>query len=87
MLKRLESQWKEVDPYDDVTASWWVPEDAVAEECREGCTLEDTGWMSMVGSSPAADAYRRTLYCRTHGFARIYVIGGPDAAHHGWEPS
>jgi len=86
LLQGMVESWKEVPPYEDVVATTWIPGQDVPDHCPAGCALADTGWVSMVGGRPAVDAYRRTLYCRVHGFARILVISGPEAAEHGWAP-
>ncbi len=84
-LADLAMAWKEVPPYSDVSALPWAPNDPIPDTCPHGCTLHDTGWLSMISSTPAADAHRRTVFCRDHGFARIYVITGPEASEHQWQ--
>ncbi len=84
-LADLATAWKEVPPYSDVSALPWAPNDPIPDTCPHGCTLHDTGWLSMISSTPAADAHRRTVFCRDHGFARIYVITGPEASEHQWQ--
>jgi hypothetical protein len=85
-LENLIKDWKRVPQYTDVLAAWWTPGDPIVRDCPKGCKLEDTGWTSMVQQTPATDAHRRTVYCSAHGFARIYVISGPDASRQGWRP-
>ena len=72
--------------YDDIEAMQWTPGRAIADKCPQGDRLVDTGWSSMLQGGEGIDAYRRTVFCRKHGYARIYVISGPVAAEHGWEP-
>jgi hypothetical protein len=85
-LDELVQAWKGVKSYTNVEASYWSPGQSFVQACPEGCGLEDTDWTSMAHCIPAVDAYRRTMFCHAHGFARIYVITGPQASEHGWEP-
>lgn len=85
LLKYLEDEWKKVPEYKDVEASYWEPGQSQTKNCSSGCKLsiyEKGGWNPITGY----DAYRQTLICRTHGFARIYVITGPAAVTKNWSP-
>lgn len=86
-LAELVRSWRHVQSYTDVLASYWSPTDPMVSTCPRGCELQDTGWCTMAHCTPSVDAYRRTFFCRVHGFARIYVITGPAASEHGWHPS
>ncbi len=86
-LNDLVQAWKRVKSYTNVETSYWQPGQSFVQACPESCELQDTDWVSMAHSIPAVDAYRRTMFCRVHGFARIYVITGPEARDHGWQPS
>ena len=86
LLKKLIEDWKKNSKYEDVQALYWIPNDKMVEKCPDGCSLEiyegGNGWRRITGY----DAYRQTKICRTHGFARIYVITGPTALSHNWSP-
>ncbi len=84
LLDSLEQQWLTVSAYRDLKALAWLPGDEVATTCPEGCAVVDSGWHSMLHADGGVDAHRRTVFCRKHSFARIYVITGPMAAEHGW---
>lgn len=86
LLQELESRWQEVSQYDDIKASLWTPGDPVADKCPTGCRLVDTGWRAMVEGEEGVDGFRRTVFCRDHGYARIYVIDSATARARGWEP-
>ncbi len=86
LLKDLEAQWRKVSAYADLEALPWTPGDDVVTACPEGCALVDSGWHTMLHDDGGVDASRRTLFCRKHSFARIYVITGPVAAEHDWRP-
>jgi hypothetical protein len=86
LLKELESKWQQVSGYDDIEASLWTPGRAIADKCPQGDRVVDTGWTSMLVDGEGIDAYRRTVFCRDHGWARIHVISEPTAAEHGWQP-
>lgn len=86
VLKDLEAQWRKVSAYSDLKALPWAPGDAMPSTCPRGCALVDSGWRSMMHEEGGLDAFRRTLFCRRHSFARIYVITGPSAAENGWRP-
>jgi hypothetical protein len=87
LLRDLAAKWQQVSQYDDMQALSWVPGEPIASTCPQGCTVVDTGWRSMLHEDQGVDAFRRTVFCRDHGFARIYVISGPAAIRHGWEPA
>ena len=76
-------QWKGVPQYQDVEASWWTPNQSLTFSCPKGCQLQDSGWSQLL----TADIQRRTLFCREHGFARIYLISGPEAERLNWSPT
>jgi hypothetical protein len=87
LLNDLKTGWQKVPEYKDVEAEYWVPKQAQIETCPHGCDLEiyeDTPekWVRISGR----DAYRQTRICRKHGFARIYVITGPNAVAAKWNP-
>ena len=87
LLDDLKTEWQKVPEYTDVEAEYWVPMQAQMETCPHGCDLEiyeetPEKWVRISGR----DAYRQTRICRKHGFARIYVITGPDAAAVKWSP-
>jgi hypothetical protein len=82
LLKELVANWKRVRPYVDVEAQWWTPGDPVLFRCPHGCQLDDTAWSRML----TADAHLRIVFCRAHGFARVYAISGPEAADRNWTP-
>jgi hypothetical protein len=86
LLKDLEEKWQQVSGYEDIQANLWTPGKAIADKCPDGCRLVDTGWRSMLHDGEGVDAYRRTVFCRKHGWARIHVISGPMAEEHGWSP-
>ncbi|MGK7312698.1 MAG: hypothetical protein ACN0LA_10725 [Candidatus Longimicrobiales bacterium M2_2A_002] len=86
LLDELEATWKQVSQYDDIEARVWTPGKAIADKCPHGCRVVDTGWRSMQHDGEGEDAYRRTVFCRNHDFARIYVISGASAREHGWTP-
>jgi len=83
LLQDVVERWRRVPLYQDVEAIDWKPGDPLVRSCPRGCKLQDSQWNSLL---PRYDAYQRTRFCRTHGFARIYVITGPTAGHHGWSP-
>ncbi len=87
LLDDLKTEWQKVPEYKNVEAEYWVPKQTQIETCPHGCELEiyeDTPakWTRISGR----DAYRQTRICRKHGFARIYVITGPDAMAAKWDP-
>lgn len=86
ILEELEATWKQVSGYDDIQAMLWTPGKAIADKCPQGCRLRDTGWRSMEHDGEGEDAHRRAVFCRNHGYARIYVISGDSAREHGWTP-
>lgn len=86
LLKDLEAKWRQVSGYDDIEATLWTPGVPVADKCPAGCRVVDTDWRSMLQDGEGVDGYRRTVFCRKHGWARIFVIGGPTAEEHGWSP-
>jgi hypothetical protein len=87
LLEKLIKKWKEGSGYKDVDGTIWVPDRAQEKYCPQGCELEiyeeEPGWRRITGY----DVYRQTRICRTHGFARIYIISGPDAAAFNWTPA
>lgn len=86
LLNRLEAEWRRVQEYTDVQAIAWTPSQPIETQCPQGCVLElwePATWGLVEGH----DARRQTKFCRAHGYARIYVITGPDAAACGWDPS
>lgn len=86
LLKNLIKSWKTVPEYTDVDAVYWQPDQPQIISCPNGCDLEiyeaPPDWIRISGY----DAYRQTRICRRHGYARIYVITGPDAWAHNWRP-
>jgi len=80
ILKTLREQWCHIPEYTDVEALFWSPEQPRDIKYPHGCNLEiyeepENRW----GTVPGHVARRQTRLCRTHGYARIYVITGPDA--------
>jgi len=86
LLKELEAKWIEVSGYEDIEAVRWTPGDPVVDACPEGCDVVDSGWQEMHADTLGVDGFRRTVFCREHGYARIYLITAAEAAEHGWEP-
>jgi hypothetical protein len=86
LLKELEAKWQEVSGYDDIEAALWTPGKAIADKCPHGCRLTDTGWRPMSADEEGAEGHRRTVFCKSHGYARIYAIDAATAGEHGWEP-
>ena len=85
-LRELEARWQQVSQYDDIEATLWKPGDPVADTCPIGCRLVDTGWKPMGNDDSGVDGHRRAVFCRNHGYARIYVITDAAAREHGWAP-
>lgn len=86
LLNELETSWREVSGYDDIEAKLWSPGDPVADKCPTGCRLVDTGWRPMSQDEEGTDGHRRAVFCRRHGYARIYVIDAATASERGWAP-
>lgn len=86
LLEELEARWREVSQYDDIEASLWTPGDPVADKCPVGCRVVDTGWRPMTRDEEGVDGHRRAVFCRNHGYARIFVISAATAAEKGWTP-
>jgi len=87
LLENLVQEWKRSPEYSDVEADYWEPNKPQIESCPHGCNLEiyentPTKWARI----SKHDVYRQTRICRQHGFARIYIITGPTAAAHNWQP-
>lgn len=84
LLKNLVKSLKTAPEYTDVEAIDWEPGQPRIESCPNGCNLEiceaTPGWIRISNY----DAYRQTMICRKHGYARIYVITGPNASAHNW---
>lgn len=87
LLKDLEKRWRAVSAYEDLDVLPWTPGDEIPATCPHGCAVVDSGWHSMLTDGTGVDAHRRTVFCRRHSFARIYVISGAEAMEHGWSPS
>ena len=87
LLSELTNKWSESSDYKDIQAFEWHPGLEREENCPKGCRLqiyeETIGWSKVQDR----DAYRQTRICRKHGFARIYVISGPTAEAHKWNPN
>lgn len=87
LLAQVISNWEKNHDYHDVSGKLWVPGSSRLERCPNGCHLEISempiNWERVQGH----DAYRQTRICRAHGFARIYLVSGPTAAAHNWNPS
>ena len=86
LLRELEAKWQQVSQYDDIEARLWKPGDPVADKCPSGCRLVDTGWKPMHQDEEGVAGHRRAVFCRNHGYARIYVISEAMAGEHGWAP-
>ena len=86
LLEEVVKEWKRSPEYTDVEGVYWEPNQPRMETCPRGCNLqtweEPNKWKRISGY----DAYRQTRYCRNHGFARIYIITGPTALEHNWDP-
>ncbi|PKN67152.1 MAG: hypothetical protein CVU57_04165 [Deltaproteobacteria bacterium HGW-Deltaproteobacteria-15] len=69
----------------DVSGKLWVPGSPRVERCPEGCHLDiyemPTKWKRV----PGYDVYRQIRICRTHRFARIYLVSGLTAAAYNWD--
>jgi len=79
-LAELESQWRQEPIYTDVKAMYYNEGVECETRCPQGCALTvyegtNTGWARI----PDRDAYRKTMICQEHGYARIYAVTGPDA--------
>ena len=86
-LDELKKEWRKIPEYINVESEYWVPGQAQIETCPNGCKLKiyentPTKWARI----PGRDAYLQTRICRKHGFARIYVITGPEASAKKWNP-
>jgi len=89
LLEELEKEWKKIPEYKDVKAEYWKPNQPREKMCPRGCSLqiwEEWPKLPKWERISCYDAYRQTRHCREHGFARIYVITGPTAQAHNWNP-
>ncbi|MGD2070999.1 MAG: hypothetical protein PVI57_20185 [Gemmatimonadota bacterium] len=86
LLEELKDKWMEVSQYEDIDVLEWTPGDPLAGTCPDGCDVVDTGWQALSTETAGIDVYRRTVFCRDHSFARIYVITAAAAGDLGWEP-
>lgn len=95
MLKSLEDEWRTHHPaFVDIKARYLPSPSAdflKNQRCTHGCELEILSvgrggeWCaiepaSMVGTVQERDLWRHTHVCKAHGYARIFVTSGKEAA-------
>lgn len=87
LLSQVIADWEKSGNYQDVSGKVWVPGSPRQERCPDGCHLEIYEMPVKWERVPGYDACRQTRICRKHGFARIYLVSGPMATAHNWNPS